>query len=117
MNRKLLWLAIFATVFSLSACVAYAPYPYAVSPSPQDRFDRAWSNSNAAMYDQGLTITSQDRNAGWIRGERGGVVITAQIQPMPDGSLQVKFNSSGAVNADPNLVNRVSESYARRAAM
>jgi hypothetical protein len=117
MNRKLLWLAVVACVLPVAACV-YDPYygGYAVSASPQQRYDRAWSNVSAAMYDQGMTITSQDRGSGMIRGERNGVVITATIQTMPDGSLQTKFNSSND-SADPNLVNRVSESYARRAAM
>ncbi|HTS23736.1 MAG TPA: hypothetical protein VMN79_18230 [Casimicrobiaceae bacterium] len=113
MNPKLRWLAVVAALICLSGCYAYAPYPYAVSPSPQERFDRAWAAASGAMYDQGLTITSTDRGAGMLRGERNGVVITALIQNMPDGSLQTKFNSSNDA-ADPNLVNRVSEAYVRR---
>jgi hypothetical protein len=66
------------------------------------------------MYDQGLTITTQDRSAGVIRGERGGIAITATVETLPDGRTQVKFNSSGAAGTDPGLIDRVTESYNRR---
>jgi hypothetical protein len=66
------------------------------------------------MYDQGLTITTQDRSAGVIRGDRGGITITATVETRPDGRIQVQFNSSGATGTDPGLIDRVTESYNRR---
>jgi len=61
-----------------------------------------------------LAITSQDRGAGVIRGERGGVTITATLETLPDGRLQVTFASKGATSGDPALAQRVSDSYDRR---
>jgi len=105
-------LVIVAALSSLGACVYYEPVP--VGPTVQQRFDRSWSAAGGAMSDQGLAITAQDRGAGVIRGERGGIAITATLITMPDGSIQVKLESSGATNTDPGLVQRVSESYERR---
>jgi hypothetical protein len=69
------------------------------------------------MSDQGLTITSQDRGAGVIRGERGGITITTTLETLVDGSVQVKFASRGDDRADPGLVRRVSDSFDRRMGM
>ena len=101
MNR-LHRLAILA-VLLLSACVTY-----------ETGFDRSWAAASGAMYDQGLTITTQDRSAGVIRGERGGIAITATVETRPDSRTQVTFNSSGATGTDPGLIDRVTESYNRR---
>lgn len=112
MNRKLRWSVILAATVVLGACY-YTPVVVAPQETLQDRFERSWAAASGAMYDQGLTITSQDRGAGTIRGERGGVVITATVQTMADGSIQVKFNSAND-RADPSLVDRVTNSYLRR---
>src|SRR5262245_7844873 len=94
MNR-LHRLAILAGLL-LSACVVY-----------ETSFDRSWAAASGAMYDQGLTITTQDRSAGVIRGDHGGITITATVETRPDGRVQVKFNSSGATGTDPSLIDRV----------
>jgi hypothetical protein len=105
--------AIVAVVMTLSGCVAYQPVPVAVvQPSMQERIDRSWDAAAGAMADQGMTITAQDRRAGMIRGDRGGTTITAQIETLPDGRVQVKFDSSGA--PDAGLVDGVTDSYNRR---
>jgi hypothetical protein len=114
MNRKLRWLAV-AAVLSLTGCV-YEPVVVQGS-TVQQRFDRAWSAASGAMYDQGLALTVQDRAAGVIRGERGEMSITATLQAMADGSVQVKFSSTGTSGTDPGLINRVSDSYDRRMGM
>jgi hypothetical protein len=77
------------------------------------RFDRSWSAALGAMSDQGLTITSQDYAGGVIVGGQGGVTISATLQTLPDGSVQVKFGSRGGA-ADPGLIDRVSSSFDRR---
>jgi hypothetical protein len=112
MNRKLCWTVILAATVMLGGCY-YTPVVVSPQETLQDRFERSWAAASGAMYDQGLTITSQDRGAGTIRGERGGVVITATVQTMADGSIQVKFNSAND-RADPTLVDRVTNSYLRR---
>lgn len=112
MNRLHLCLVV-AVVLPLSACVAYEPVPVAVvQPSMQERIDRSWDAAAGAMIDQGMTITAQDRRAGMIRGDRGGTKITAQIETLADGRIQVKFTSSGA--SDAGLVDGVTDSYNRR---
>jgi hypothetical protein len=100
----------------LSSCVAYVPAytPVVSQPTTQQRFDRSWDAANGAMYDQGLTITAQDRGAGVIQGQRGGITITTTLQTLADGGVQVKFASKGDDRADPDLVRRVSDSFDRR---
>ena len=64
------------------------------------------------MVDQGVTVVSQDRGSGTIRGERGGTTITAMVEARPDDRIQVTFNARGG--DDAGLVQRVSDSYDRR---
>ena len=109
-------LVTLAAVMAVAGCVAYEPVVVPGS-TVQQRYDRAWSAALGAMYDQGVSVSVQDRGAGVIRGERGGMTITATLQTMADGSVQVKFNSSGPKSADPDLIHRVSDSYDRRMGM
>ena len=78
MKLKLRWPAIVGLVLMLGGCV-YEPVVVSYGQTAQQRFDRAWSAASGAMYDQGMSITVQDRAAGVIRGERGGVTITATL--------------------------------------
>jgi hypothetical protein len=105
-------LAALLVCLLLCGCVVYEPV--AVGPSPAQRFDRSWSAALDAMIDQGVTIEAQNRDAGAIRGNRGGIVITAQVQTLADGRIQVRFDQSGATSTDPGLIHRVSDSYDRR---
>ena len=116
MNRTLRWLAMTAAALMLAACVVYEPVVVPGS-TVQQRYDRAWSAAVGAMYDQGVSVSVQDRGAGVIRGERGGTTITATIQALPDGNVQVKFNSSGPKSGDADLIHRISDSYDRRMGM
>jgi hypothetical protein len=105
------------SVMLLASCVAYVPATYVPTVSqttPQQRFDRSWEAANGAMYDQGLTITAQDRGAGVIQGQRGSITITTTLVTLADGGVQVKFASKGDDRADPDLVRRVSDSFDRR---
>jgi len=112
MKNVLSWF-LAASVLALGGCVVYEPV--AVSqPTVSQRFDRSWSAAAGAMDDAGLTITAQDRGAGVIRGERGGTTITAMVQTLADGRIQVKFDSKGPGGADAGLVQRVSDNYDRR---
>ena len=110
MELELRRLVVAFAIASLGACVVYEPVP---QPTLQQRFDRSWAAATGALSDQGLTITSQDRGAGVIRGERGGITITATLETLADGRLQVKFASKGD-REDPGLIQRVSDSYDRR---
>lgn len=116
MNRNSRWPLLVAAAFLLNGCYYYPqPVPVAApAPTPGQRFDRSWNAATDAMEDQGVTITSQDRGAGVIRGTRGAITIVATLQTLADGSIQVKFNTSGATGTDPGLIHRVSDSYDRR---
>ena len=101
-----------AFALSLWGCVAYEPV--VVQASPEQRFDRSWQAAAGAFVDQGVAITAQNYRTGTIRGDRGGIAITARVLTLPDGRIEVKFDQAGATNSDPNLVHRISESYDRR---
>lgn len=115
MDLKLRQLMVVSALL-LGSCVAYVPAytPVVSQPTMQQRFDRSWDAANGAMYDQGLTITAQDRGAGVVQGQRGGITITTTLETLADGSVQVKFASKGDDRADPGLVRRVSDSFDRR---
>lgn len=110
--KRLAAVACSMCLLALGGCVYYEPV--AVGPNVQQRFDRSWDAALLAMRDQGVTIGVQDRGAGVIRGERGGAAIVATVRTRPDGSIEVRFDQSGATPADPGLIHRVSESYERR---
>src|SRR6188472_3023384 len=114
MNLKLLRLVYVSALLWLSACVVYEPVLVSSQSTLQQRFERSWAAATGAMSDQNLTITSQDRGAGVIRGERDGVTITATLQTLADGRIQVKFNSQETNRSDPGLLQRVSDSFDRR---
>jgi hypothetical protein len=115
MKRMIFVLALTGAALPLAGCVVYEPVPTAApQPSPQQRFDRSWNAAAGAMADQGVTIFAQDRGAGVIRGSRGGITVSATLTTLADGSVQVKFGSTGATDTDPGLLQRVSQSYERR---
>ena len=115
MNFQRYFPLFFAAALSLGGCVVYGPAPVvAPQETTAQRFDRSWSAALGAMSDQGLTITSQDYGAGAITGRQGDVMISATLQTLPDGSVQVKFASRSRASDDPALVDRVSSSFNRR---
>ena len=114
MNRRLRRLVAVSAILSLGGCVVYEPVPVSSQPTLQQRFDQSWAAAAGAMSDQGLAITSQDRGAGVIRGERGGITVTAKVETLADGRIQVAFSSTGTSSADRALIQRLSDSYDRR---
>jgi hypothetical protein len=114
MNFRRYFLLYFAAAIALGGCVVYPATVVAPQETTAQRFDRSWSAALGAMSDQGLTIMSQDYGAGLIAGSRGGVVISATLQTLPDGSVQVKFASRGRASDDAGLIDRVSSSFDRR---
>jgi len=111
MTRTRHQLMLLAAALSLAACVTYEPVP---ASTVQQRFDRSWTAAAGAIYDNGLTITAQDRAAGVIRGERAGITVTATVETLPDGRIQVKFFSTGETKNDPYILGRVTDSYNQR---
>ena len=98
--RALLCLLLFS---ALAGCVVYEPVPM------QSRYDQSWNAATGAMADQGVSVTTQDRGAGVIRGTRGNADVQASVRTLGDGRVEVRITSS-----DSSLANRISESYDRR---
>jgi hypothetical protein len=100
---------------ALAGCVVYDPYPYGYAPAPgPSTFDRSWNAASAAVRDQGVQITSEDRSSGMIQGRRGGVTVTASVMTQADGRVRVGFTSGGNVAEDPDLPDRLARSYESR---
>ena len=75
---------------------------------------RSWAAAIGAFQDQGVRITSEDRGSGVVRGTRDGINVTANVRTQADGSVRVEFNTSGATERDPALIDRISQTYDRR---
>lgn len=86
---------------------SYAPYP----PST---FEQTWAAALGAMGDEGVQIVSANRDNGAIRGIRGAINVTAIVQTRADGGVQVEFKSSGDIDSDPTLNQRIVNDYNRR---
>lgn len=102
-----------AVALAASGCTYYVPAPTTtVVPGAPASFDRSFSAASGAMRDQGLTISSEDRNSGTIVGRIEGGTLTANVRQQADGSVRVQFDASGV--RDAGLIDRVSRSYDRR---
>jgi len=107
-------IAFLLVALMFSGCY-YPTTPVVVSGSTiQQRYDQSWSAAMGAMGDQGVYIDQQDRGAGVIRGSRNGIVVTATLFTRADDRIQVEFSQSGATSNDPDLIERVTDSYNRR---
>ena len=115
MSRALPSLVLALAFTLLGGCVVYEPVPVAApQPTAQQRYDQSWAAAVSAMTEQRVKITSQDRGAGAIQGDRVGIVVTAMVRTQADGSVQVSFETVGAADKDPGLAKRLRESYLRR---
>ena len=107
--------AVFAILVLLFGCTYYQTAPgYYVSAPATGGFDRSWSAAVGAFEDQGVRIASEDRSAGFLRGTRDGIDVTASVRTQADGSVRVEFSTAGATDRDPDLINRISRAYDRR---
>jgi len=101
----------------LAGCTYYvAPAGTVVSAPPpaMSSFDRSWSAAVGALGDEGVRITSEDRNAGIVQGSRDGIDVTANVRVQANGSVRVEFNTRGETRRDPGLIDRISLAYDRR---
>ena len=110
--RAALTVAAMALVaVGLPACY-YTPTPYGYTVPAS--FDRSWEAAVGALADNGLAITSQDRDSGAVNGRRGAIDVVANVRSQSDGSVRVEFTARGDIKQDPGLVDRVSAAYDRR---
>jgi hypothetical protein len=88
-------------------------------PGPQGEtravtVERSWSAVVAAFSDEGLAVLREDPVAGVLKGQTGGIIVTASIGAQADGSVRVNFGASGARHRDPDLLQRIVRAYDRR---
>jgi len=100
-------------IAATAGCTYYEVRPGVYQTSAPSKFDRAWSAAIGAFEDQGVQITSQDRDAGALRGTRDGIDVFASVLTQADGSVRVQFDVSGATTRDPGLIERISSAYDR----
>lgn len=101
-----------AILVGVAGCVyQVVPATYSVPPPV---FDRSWNAAVGALQDQGVQIVLADRPNGMLRGQRGGIDVTASVRSQADGSVRVQFDTAGATAQDPTLVQRISDAYDRR---
>ena len=94
----------------LAGCVVAAPPPV-VQPST---YDRAFSAIVGAMGDENVRIVSEDRATGVVTGSKGGIGLTATVQPQPNGSAKIDFKTRGKIEEDPKLIDRIAAAYNAR---
>ena len=115
MNRKRKWLFLFMVVVILMVgCTYYETTPGVYATLPPSKFDRSYAAAVGAFEDQGVRITSEDRSAGVVYGNRNEIDVSVLLRTQADGSIRVAFNTSGATAKDPDLINRITQSYNRR---
>jgi len=112
MVRMALAIAFGALIFS--GCTVYQTAPGVYSPAPPSAFDRAWEAARGAAYDEGVTVTSEDRSQGLIMGRRGPFDVTISLMTQADGSVRVSIKTRGPEAQDPTLNQRLTAAYNRR---
>jgi len=106
--------AIALTAAILAGCTYYVAEPGAyvsAPPSPMTGFNRSWSAVVGAFSDQGVRVTSEDRDAGIVYGSRDDIEVVAKVRTLANGSVRVEFDTSGATRRDPGLIDRISRAY------
>jgi hypothetical protein len=80
-------------------------------PDSHTSIERTYDIALAAMADQRMIFSVQDRRQGRIVGTVDGSTVVATIQPIVDGTTRVNFEPQGNTAADAALVKRVTDAY------
>lgn len=110
LRRALLGASLAAAAVAVAGCVAYVPAP----PPPPSTSERAYNAMLGAMSDQGVKLAEANPSTGIITGTRGNITVIANVTPRADGSAQVEFKTRGNISEDPDLINRITNSYNAR---
>ena len=106
-------LLAFGLLLGLEGCTYYQTAPGVYAPLPT-AFERSWSAAVGAMEDEGVRITTLDRDAGRASGVRGAIGVTATVRTQADTSVRVEFSTSGNTASDPTLIDRITQRYNMR---
>ena len=111
MSRLLL---LFAIALPFASCFYSPPpeVPQTVTTSPS--FDRSWDAALGAANDVDVKVTSADRAAGRITGNKAGAEVTIDVLRQADGKLRVSFKQRGSQEQNPTLDERWTSAYERR---
>jgi len=66
-----------------------------------------------AFLDQGVRVVGEERSTGTISGTKSGINLAAYVRNQADGSVRVEFRTVGATEVDPQLIERIYQSYER----
>jgi hypothetical protein len=98
----------------LAGCYTH-PYPYtAVQLNSPSKFEQSWNAALGAAGDAGVQVTSADKTAGLITGNKAGAAVTIKLQSQADGRLSVAFDAPNSEEANPTLKDRWLAAYQRR---
>ena len=114
-SRNFIVPTVFAGVLGLQGCYSSPQYvPVTVKNSVPASFDASWEAARAAAYDEGVRITSEDRQSGTLRGDKGPLSVLIAVASQADGSVRVGFTVTGAASQDPTtLQDRLTRAYHR----
>jgi hypothetical protein len=106
--------AVLAMALAVQGCyVAPAYVPATTTRSVPASFDASWGAAQAAAYDEGVRITSEDRQSGTMRGDKGPFNVLISVATQADGSVRVGFSVTGPTAQDPTLQDRLTRAYQR----
>ena len=95
MKKRNLSLFLLTSFLLASGCYYYGPAPYVATPAPYASYDYIWDSATRAAQDVGIQITSTNRNAGMIFGQRDGAEVTIQVMRQADGRTRVELTAKG----------------------
>ena len=114
------WLALGIITSLIAGCAVYevapgvyAPGPAPVTVVPATTFERSWAAARNAFLDQGVRVVGEERSTGTISGTKSGINLAAYVRNQADGSVRVEFRTIGATEVDPQLIERIYQSYER----
>jgi hypothetical protein len=110
-RRAAVTAALLFTLVSVVGCTSVSPGGV---PDSHISIERTYDVALAAMADQRMIFSVQDRRQGRIVGTVEGSTLVATIQPIVDGTTRVTFEPQGNTAADAALVKRVIDAYNAR---
>ena len=110
-RRAAVTAALLFALVSVVGCTSMSP---AGVPDSHISIERTYDVALAAMADQRMTFSVQDRRQGRIVGTVDGSTLVATIQPIVDGTTRVTFEPQGSTPTDAALVKRVTDAYNAR---
>jgi hypothetical protein len=110
-RRAAVTAALLFTLVSVVGCTSVSPGGV---PDSLISIERTYDVALAAMADQRMIFSVQDRRQGRIVGSVEGSTLVATIQPIVDGTTRVTFEPQGNTAADAALVKRVIDAYNAR---